>query len=50
MNHISRKQRTNQTRIDSFFMRYEDDIQFANVRSKRLKEIMQKQKIRQRPC
>jgi 5'-3' exonuclease len=29
-----------QTRIDSFMMRYEDGIKFANVRSKRLREVL----------
>jgi DNA excision repair protein ERCC-5 len=29
-----------QTRIDSFMMRYEDSIKFANVRSKRLREVL----------
>ena len=29
-----------QTRLDGFFMRKEDDIKFANVRSKRLREAL----------
>ena len=29
-----------QTRIDSFFMRYEDNYKFANVRSKRLQDVL----------
>ena len=30
-----------QTRMDSFFMRYNDNIKFANVKSKRLREVFQ---------
>ena len=30
-----------QTRIESFFMKYDDNIKFANVRSKRLREVFQ---------
>ena len=29
-----------QTRIESFFMKYDDNIKFANVRSKRLREVL----------
>ena len=28
-----------QTRIESYFMRYEDDIKFAKIHSKRLKNV-----------
>jgi hypothetical protein len=31
-----------QTRLDSFFMSYKDDIKFANVRSERLRSVMHK--------
>lgn len=30
-----------QTRIESFFMKYEDNIKFANVKSKRLREVFE---------
>jgi len=30
-----------QTRLESFFMRYEDDIKFANVKSKRLRAVFE---------
>ena len=30
-----------QTRIESFFMKYEDNIKFANVKSKRLRDVLQ---------
>jgi len=33
-----------QMRIDSYFMKYEDDIKFASVRSKRLRAVMQEVK------
>ena len=31
-----------QTRLESYFMKYEDDIKFANVRSKRLRAVLGK--------
>mmetsp|Transcript_12934 Transcript_12934/g.18455 ORF Transcript_12934/g.18455 Transcript_12934/m.18455 type:complete len:209 (-) Transcript_12934:780-1406(-) len=33
------KSSSRQTRLDSYFMRYEDNIKFAQVRSKRLREV-----------
>ena len=33
---------TRQTRLESYFMRYEDGIKFANVRSKRLQSVLNK--------
>jgi len=33
---------TRQTRLESYFMRYEDGIKFADVRSKRLKSVLNK--------
>jgi DNA excision repair protein ERCC-5 len=30
-----------QTRLESFFMKYDDNIQFANVKSKRLREVFE---------
>lgn len=33
-----------QTRLESYFMRYEDDIKFANVKSKRLQSVLRKVK------
>lgn len=34
------KDGSRQTRLDSYFMRVEDNIKFANVRSKRLREVL----------
>ena len=31
-----------QTRLDSYIMKYEDGIKFANIRSKRLREVLEK--------
>lgn len=35
---------TRQTRLESYFMRYEDDIKFADVKSKRLQSVLRKVK------
>ena len=34
--------RSRQTRLESYLMKYDDNIKFANVKSKRLKEALQK--------
>jgi len=35
------QQTSRQTRLDSYFMKYEDNIKFANIRSKRLKHVFE---------
>ncbi|KAG7357877.1 flap endonuclease-1 [Nitzschia inconspicua] len=50
---LERLQSTNgtmrQTRLDSFLMKYEDDLKFATIRSKRLQTVLKKNAKKKKP-